>query len=267
MSKKEKINYRTEAEPRTMAGDIPVFCAHDELLPLEKIIPNPKNPNNHPLSQIELLASIIKAQGWRSPITISKRSGFVVAGHGRLLAAKENQSEVAPVEYQEFENEAEEYAALVADNRIAELSEMHDETLAEILEEINKDEDVDLALSGFTEKELDSMLQHLADELMRETEEEKKEELAEVPLSQAGDVWTMGSLTLTVGEACEAELFAVDTMIGAYIERTANLSTVCVRDGETSTYMDVIRRWALENGREDVLETQGIPIFKPKKKK
>ncbi len=65
-----------------------VKCAHDEMVPLEEIIPNPRNPNQHPDQQIELLAKIIAAQGWRAPITVSTRSGFIVRGHGRFAAAK-----------------------------------------------------------------------------------------------------------------------------------------------------------------------------------
>lgn len=79
--------YKTEAKPKAMAGEIPVFCAHDEIVDTLKLVPNPKNPNKHPQEQIELLTRIIKATGWRQPITVSKRSGFVVKGHGRLLAA------------------------------------------------------------------------------------------------------------------------------------------------------------------------------------
>jgi hypothetical protein len=52
--------------------------------PVESVVGNPRNPNVHPERQIELLAKIISAQGWRAPITVSTRSGFVVRGHGRL---------------------------------------------------------------------------------------------------------------------------------------------------------------------------------------
>lgn len=92
MAKKTKrntfieIDYSTEATPRALTPDgIPVFCAHDEIIPVEKAIPNPKNPNQHNTSQIALLGNIIRANGWRAAVTISKRSGFIVKGHGRRL--------------------------------------------------------------------------------------------------------------------------------------------------------------------------------------
>jgi hypothetical protein len=73
------INYNTAATPRATTPDgIPVFCAYDDIIPLEQAVPNPKNPNQHNASQIELLGNIIRANGWRAAVTISKRSGFIV---------------------------------------------------------------------------------------------------------------------------------------------------------------------------------------------
>jgi hypothetical protein len=104
-----EIDYTTEATPRATTPDgIPVFCAYDELIPIEKAIPNPKNPNQHNESQIALLGNIIQANGWRAAITISKRSGFIVKGHGRRLAALHIESGYVPVDYQDYASEAEE---------------------------------------------------------------------------------------------------------------------------------------------------------------
>lgn len=74
-------------KPKAMAGDIPVYCSHDKIVSITKVVPNPRNPNIHPERQIEILSKIIQEQGWRQPITISNRSGFIVKGHGRYLAA------------------------------------------------------------------------------------------------------------------------------------------------------------------------------------
>lgn len=95
------------------------------MLELHKIIPAPRNTNQHPPEQIDLLAKIIDYQGVRWPIIISNRSGFIVAGHGRLLAAQKLGLENYPVNYQDFESEAQEYEFLESDNRLAELAE-HD---------------------------------------------------------------------------------------------------------------------------------------------
>lgn len=114
--------YSTTATPKAYAGSVPVFCAHDAIVPLKDLRPNPKNPNQHPPEQIKLLASIIRATGWRAPITVSKRSGLVTKGHGRLMAAQLDDLTDAPVDYQDYASEAEELADLTADNRIAELA-------------------------------------------------------------------------------------------------------------------------------------------------
>ncbi len=64
-----------------------VHCANNALVDPARLRPNPVNPNRHSAHQIQLLAAIIQEQGWRAPITVSKRSGLIVRGHGRLEAA------------------------------------------------------------------------------------------------------------------------------------------------------------------------------------
>ena len=109
-AKKIQIDYSTTAEPKAWADGVPVFCAHDAIAKTEELQPNPKNPNKHPDSQVELLAQIIQAQGWRNPITISNLSGMIVKGHGRLMAAKSLGLAEVPVDHQNYSSEAEEYA-------------------------------------------------------------------------------------------------------------------------------------------------------------
>ena len=86
---------------------------------VHKIVPNPKNMNIHSDEQIDRLCKLIDHHGFRNPCVISKRSGFLVVGHGRLLAAQKLKMEKVPVIYQEFKDEAEEYSYLVSDNAIA----------------------------------------------------------------------------------------------------------------------------------------------------
>lgn len=146
-----------KVKPKAMIGDVPVYCSHDEIVDIMKVIPNPRNPNMHPQRQIEILAQVIKAQGWRKPITVSKRSGFVVSGHGRLQAAILLQETQVPVDYQDYATEAEEWADLVADNRIAELSSVDEDLLIDILNDIN-DTDIDTMLTGYEYHEIDDLI-------------------------------------------------------------------------------------------------------------
>ena len=119
-----------------------IDCAYDELVELNKLVPNPKNPNKHTKEQIERLAKIIDFQGQRQPVVVSNRSGFIVKGHGKLEAIKKLGWEKCAVDYQDYESEAQEYADMIADNEIAKWAEQDQQM---ILEEIpNLDIDTDM---------------------------------------------------------------------------------------------------------------------------
>jgi len=129
---------------------IPVFCQFSKMVPLAELSENPRNPNRHPLDQIELLAAVIEANGWRSPIIVSNQSGFIVKGHGRYEAAKRLAALTVPVEYQDYVTEAEEWSDMIADNRIAELANIDIAALNDILEKATAS-GVKLETLGFTE--------------------------------------------------------------------------------------------------------------------
>lgn len=141
-----------------LADGIEVWCGFDKLVPVDDLKPNPRNPNTHPARQIELLAKNIRYFGFRHPITVSKLSGFIVAGHGRLLAAKELGMQIVPVDYQDFASENDEMAVLVADNRLAELASLDLNSLESIISDL-KVEGFDTLLTGFDDADLDSLLE------------------------------------------------------------------------------------------------------------
>jgi ParB-like chromosome segregation protein Spo0J len=127
------------------------------MVPLHKLVRNPRNPNKHPDEQIHLLAKIIDYQGWRNPIVVSTRSGFIVKGHARLDAAELLEVKEAPVDYQDYENEAQEWADMLADNRIAELAEMDRPELKDLLQELDTGA-FDMEMTGFNEKIIEEMM-------------------------------------------------------------------------------------------------------------
>lgn len=90
-----------------------------EMVELSKLKAHPKNPNKHSKEQIDRLALILEYQGFRYPIKVSKRSGFITSGHGRLEAAKILGLDKVPVSYQDYDDEDQEYADIVSDNAIA----------------------------------------------------------------------------------------------------------------------------------------------------
>lgn len=128
-----------------------------KLVPIEEIVENPKNPNTHSNHQLKLLGKIITYQGWRLPIVVSSRSGFIVRGHGRLMCARQMGLECVPVSYQEYDTEAQEHADLIADNRIAELAEIDRDQLKDIIEELDSGE-LDLDVTGFDNSSLEQLM-------------------------------------------------------------------------------------------------------------
>lgn len=94
-----------------------------DIIDINDIVINPKNRNHHSEKQINVLSKIIKLRGFRDPLVISKRSGFLISGHARLEAAKKIGMDKIPVIFQNFKDEAEEYAHLIAVNEIARYSE------------------------------------------------------------------------------------------------------------------------------------------------
>jgi ParB-like chromosome segregation protein Spo0J len=134
-------------------------------VPLKDIKPNPRNYNKHPEAQIDLLAKNIKSVGWRHPITVSKLSGLIVAGHARLEAAKRLGLSSAPVNFQDFKDVSEEMAVLIADNRLAELAEPSMPELKDLLLELDTGA-LDMSLTGFDEKAMEDLMTqfHVPDE-------------------------------------------------------------------------------------------------------
>lgn len=183
-------------------NNIPVHCAHDDLVDITALVPNPRNPNQHSNKQIELLAKIIKNQGWRAPITVSTRSGFIVRGHGRLLAAQLLGVSQVPVDRQDYATEAEEWADLIADNRIAELSQIDDSLLASLMAELNTG-DFDVSLTGFSDKQIDNLLAEFNAVEVREDNFDPAATAAEInePMTKLGDVWQLGRHRLMCGDA------------------------------------------------------------------
>jgi hypothetical protein len=127
-------------------------CAYTELVSISKLVPNPKNANKHSAEQIERLAKIIDFQGQRSPIVVSKRSGFITKGHGRLMAMQKLKWEQVAVDYQDYLSEAQEYADVIADNEIARWAELDLGMVNMEMAEF----DLDLELLGMKDFSIDS---------------------------------------------------------------------------------------------------------------
>ena len=152
-----------------------VLCHYKELVDITKLVSHKSNPNKHPDKQIDILAKIIDFQGWRHPVIVSKRSGFVVAGHGRIEAAKKLGYSQVPVDYQDFKDEATEYAFLIADNKVDKLAIHDDASMIEELKVNDALKDLDFELLGLDNFELpEDKLDDSLDDKPEENKTEKK---------------------------------------------------------------------------------------------
>lgn len=193
-------------EPKALADSIPAWCAHNAIMDTDSLTPNPRNPNIHPKEQIEALSKIIKYQGWRCPITVSNRSGFIVRGHGRLMAAKLLGVKQVPVDHQDYENEAAEWADLLADNKIPELSSTDDALLSQLLADI-KDADFDMDLTGFNVGELNELLGDDGDNSNGGDggDPDDAPEVQQEAKSNLGDLYILGKHRVLCGDSTKVE--------------------------------------------------------------
>lgn len=159
-------------------------CSYDALVEVHQLVPNPKNPNVHPESQVERLAQILQYQGQRHPVIVSKRSGFIVVGHGRLMAIKKLGWEKCAVNYQDFENEAQEYSFVVSDNAIAEWATLDLSAINNELGDLGPDFDIDLL--GIENFKLDPA------EILPPGAAEDDVPNVEHAITCKGDVWLLG---------------------------------------------------------------------------
>lgn len=183
-----------------------VYCRFTEMRPLVTLVEHPQNPNTHPTNQLERLAEVIRGNGWRQPITVSDRSGYIIKGHGRYQAAKLAGFSEVPVEVQHYENEAAELADMLADNRIAELAEIDNEALNNALQQLQIEDPAALKLSGFTEEEwaeLRAGLDSLDVGTAAATDPDEVPEMDEAApaFTEKGDVWHLGRHRVICGDS------------------------------------------------------------------
>lgn len=184
-------------------GNPIVHMAGVEMVPVSQLKPHPKNPNKHPPEQIERLAQIIQYAGWRRFITVSKRSGLVTVGHGRLMAAKLMGWETVPVSFQDYDSDEAEYQDLVADNSIDDWAELD---LASINAEIpNLGPDFDIDLLGLKDFTLDA-----AEKMAPGCDEDEVPENVET-ICNLGDKWILGDHVLVCGDS--TDVCAIDLLM------------------------------------------------------
>lgn len=133
-----------------------VECNHDRMVDPRALKDSPFNNNRHSQQQIEALAKIIQNVGFRSPIVVSNRSGYIVKGHGRKLAAIFLGLTEVPVDFQDYESEVQELQDLTADNRIASYAEFDLPSFDEALKDLGLNfNEIDLEEFGILDVNVD----------------------------------------------------------------------------------------------------------------
>jgi len=181
------------------------MARHIEMWPLEKLIPYTRNPRTHSDAQVAQIAASIKAFGFNNAILVDTKAG-IIAGHGRLLAARKLGLAEIPVVILDHLTEAQKRAYIIADNQLALNAGWDDTLLAAELAALQQ-EDFNLDLIGFEDEELARLLaaQDAAEGL---TDEDSVPELSETPISLLGDLWILGDHRLLVGDATDTDAVA-----------------------------------------------------------
>jgi DNA modification methylase len=163
---------------------------------LGELIPYARNPRTHTDAQVAQIAASIREFGWTNPILVDGASG-IIAGHGRVLAARKLGLERVPVIELAHMSEAQKRAYVLADNQLALNAGWDDELLRLELADLSE-LGFDLGLIGFAEGELERLLAGSKEGL---TDDDEAPALPEQAVTRLGDLWILGEHRLLCGDA------------------------------------------------------------------
>lgn len=178
-----------------------------ETTQISTLQPYANNPRTHTKKQIKQIAQSIETFGWTNPVLVDGEGG-VIAGHGRLAAAKLLGLEAVPTIRLADMTEAQKRAYVIADNRLAELAGWDDEILALELKSLSEiDLDFEIERIGFETAEIDLRIASLESD----NEPEEADVLPEIDegpaIATPGDLWLLGPHRLLCGDATKAESY------------------------------------------------------------
>jgi DNA modification methylase len=172
-------------------------------LPSEQIKPNPKNTRTHSKKQVRQIAASIRELGFAAPVLVDEYN-VLIAGHGRLEAAKSLGMASIPVIVVEGLSDAKKRALMLADNRIAQSAGWDRERLAielAALPELLIEEGLDIDLTGFEPAEIDALHADFDDTEPDPADEIPDDCLGGPAVTQADDLWYLGKHRLLCGDA------------------------------------------------------------------
>lgn len=174
-----------------------------QLVPLEKLVPYVNNARTHSPEQVTKLRSSLREFGFINPVIID-REYSVIAGHGRILAAKEEGITEVPCVFVDYLTEAQKKAYILADNRMA-LDAGWDEELLRIEIESLQGADFDVSLTGFGEDEIADLFASEEEKAAKDDDFDLSTALEKASFVERGDIWTVGRHRLMCGDATNAD--------------------------------------------------------------
>ena len=182
----------------------PVLAQHIELWQTARLVPYARNARTHSDQQVAQIAASIVEFGFVNPILVDSNAG-IIAGHGRLLAARKLGLAEVPVVVLDHLNETQRRAYILADNKIALNAGWDDAMLAEEVRALQS-ERFDLDLAGFSDEEIDCLL---AVPDVPETAPGDTEEIPVAPVlavTRPGDLWILGGHRLVCGDCRDLDV-------------------------------------------------------------
>lgn len=177
-----------------------------QLVAVSKLVPYVNNARTHNAQQITKLRSSLREFGFINPVIIDREYN-VIAGHGRILAAKEEGIEEVPCVFVDYLTPAQKKAYILADNRMA-MDAGWDEELLRVEIEALQAESFDVGLTGFDEKDIAELFAGEDDDA-QDDDFDVDEELQKPPVSKSGDVWLLGNHRLICGDSTKEETYTV----------------------------------------------------------
>jgi DNA modification methylase len=175
---------------------------HIEYRQVDALIPYARNAKQHPDAQVAQIAASIREFGWGAPILVDGNNN-VIAGHGRLLAARKLGMAEVPVVSMDHLTDTQRRALILADNKIGENASWEDELLGIELSEL-KDAGFDLELTGFSTEEWEALIAGEETDKEGLTDENAVPEVVE-PISKPGDLWVLGENKVLCGDATKLD--------------------------------------------------------------
>ena len=173
-----------------------------KLVPISKLVPYANNARTHSPEQINKLRGSLREFGFVSPVIIDKDYG-ILAGHGRVMAARAENIEQVPCVFVDHLTEAQKKAYILADNRFA-LDAGWDEDMLRVEMEALQGMDFDISLTGFDEAEITDLLS-LDDGEAQEDDFDEDAALQAEPFVKTGDLWLLGKHRLLCADSTKPE--------------------------------------------------------------